>query len=155
MKSTILLFIMFFLAAMPRITNAQNYIFEVNPKFFSSPSTNGYGISIDADFFLSRSFSLGVCIYGDLNNDFDNGNSGVGLNLGLSSARQRKFVCYGNVKNVFTQSAGGLGELVLGGGGSYRLNRRVNFNILELNYFLVTRSLFIESGLVFKMIRKE
>lgn len=168
----------FFLLAfifLPQSVKAQNYVFEFNPKFFVFPSNTsaGYGISADANFFLSKSFAIGLCYYQPNSKD-----KMGGLNLELTSDRQKKFGYYGNVKilggtyewysgstNKYEISSGW--GINLGGGIVYRLGRAVNLNVLELNYLLGDMStvsgdidsgfegLSIESGFVFKMIRRK
>lgn len=171
MKTVIVFITVLIFQFFPSTIKAQNYLLEVNPRFFAAPNvvTARGGLSLDANVAVSKIMSLGVSGYVNSYHD-----QMMGVNIGLNSNRQSKFGYYGKIKLLYaiyspesTRRETGIGAN-LGAGAVYNMGRKVGVNV-ELSYPFGSvnetinfsqpetygfKGPMIEGGLVFKMIRK-
>lgn len=155
---------------------AQNYVFELNPRYFSLIGLSDGGLGVDANFLIGKYFSIGGSYYSKLG-DRDQGKM-FGLNFKLSSDKQKRISAHGiirvlNAKYRYELSTGeifdnsGLGGS-LGVGSDLRLSRNISWTIVQLNYLIgkdLSRQEFngdfgfqglsIESGFTFRLFRKK
>lgn len=149
---------------------AQNYLVELTPKGYYFPSSSNLGVGLDIGFAVTNGVTFGVCSYIDAGN----GDNVTGLNLKFGSNRQKFFSAYGSIKllyGTYTKEQDGFPDKPISGlgagfGAGYRMKlaRTISWTG-EAGYYVGEgigsseggdgfSGIFIETGFIFRMIRR-